>query len=107
MKMQAFVCAAQAQCVTRHLVQVPVVCALPSLGLCVQVMHMHVDPNQLLQVANCAVVGLIACGNTGPSSPVAQQPCLGLGIVRAVDPARGLLYLLTPLPAEQLQQVWA
>ena len=32
-------------------------------------------------------------------------PCLGVGLIRAYDSARGLLYLLTNVPEEQLQQV--
>lgn len=68
----------------------------------VQALHASLDPEQLLQVANGAVVGLVA---GEPEAALQQQPCLGLGILRAVDPQRGLLYLLTPLPAEQLQQV--
>ena len=68
----------------------------------VQALHARLDPGQLLQVANGAVVGLIA---GEPGAPLQQQPSQGLGIRRAVDPRRGLLYLLTPLPAKQLQQV--
>ncbi|KAJ1620061.1 hypothetical protein T492DRAFT_401103 [Pavlovales sp. CCMP2436] len=38
-----------------------------------------------------------------PESPLAD--CLGLGIVRAIDVARGELHILTPLPLAQLQRV--
>jgi hypothetical protein len=31
--------------------------------------------------------------------------CVGVGLVRAVDAERGELYILTPLPAERLEQV--
>ena len=31
--------------------------------------------------------------------------CLGLGLIRTLDTDRGLLYLLTPLPLDQLQRV--
>ncbi len=45
-----------------------------------------------------------------PLQPQQQQPrplpvCLGVGLVRAVDANRGVLYLLTDLPEEQLQTV--
>lgn len=43
----------------------------------------------------------------GPSAGAAGEPraCVGLGIVRAVDPAAGRLFLLTPCPAEDLRGV--
>ena len=31
--------------------------------------------------------------------------CLGLGLIRTLDTERGLLYLLTPLPLDQLRRV--
>ena len=71
----------------------------------VQVLHMHVEPEQVPQVANGSVVGLIASRGGSADGSVAQQRCLGLGIVRSVDPVQDFLYLLTPVPAEQLQQV--
>ena len=40
---------------------------------------------------------------TAPADFPAQ--CLELGVVRAVDTERSLLYLLTPLPIEQLRRV--
>ena len=71
----------------------------------VQVLHMHVEPEQVPQIANGSVVGLIASRGGSADGSVAQQRCLGLGIVRSVDPVQDFLYLLTPVPAEQLQQV--
>ena len=66
---------------------------------------MHVEPDLVPQVANCSVVGLIANGEAGTGGSLAQQRCLGLGIVRSIDPEREVVHLLTPVPAPQLQQV--
>ena len=40
-----------------------------------------------------------------PANPLPPLPCLGLGIVRAADAQRRRLYLLTPLPAAELERV--
>lgn len=85
--------------------------------LAIHVIHSEVPWNQSLFSVNASVVGLakmksdemhrIGDDNNTPyfveKSPVAE--CIGLGIVRNIDPARKLLYVLTPLPLDRLQQV--
>lgn len=85
--------------------------------LAIHVIHSEVPWNQSLFSINASVVGLakmksdemhrIGDDNNTPyfveKSPVAE--CIGLGIVRNIDPARKLLYVLTPLPLDRLQQV--
>ena len=41
----------------------------------------------------------------GTATAESPAQCLDLGLVRAVDTDRSLLYLLTPLPLDQLQRV--
>ena len=53
-------------------------------------------------VLNAALVGLAGARIGSSADP---PPCLGMGLVRAVDMAQGLLYVLTPLDPETLQQV--
>lgn len=52
--------------------------------------------NQLLQSFNGGIVGLCT---------VSEQDCLGLGIVRSIDWKNRLLYILTPVPQNQLSKV--
>ena len=73
-----------------------------------QVLHTALPAEQLGHALNAAVVGL--CAAPAQQQEQAAQlpaPCLGLGIVRAVDARRRLLYVLTPLPEERLQAVAA
>ena len=84
----------------------------------VRTMHERVQPSQVLYALNGAVVGLArvaeataqaardaGAGAVGAAvATLCETPivrCAGLGIVRAIDPERRLLYILTPLaPAE-------
>ncbi|DBA97526.1 TPA: hypothetical protein ACH3X1_015224 [Trebouxia sp. C0004] len=67
---------------------------------------------QVLQALNGSVVavtktaGDALAGNTraGAAATIAVSECLGIGIVRSVDPAKQLLYILTPTPLKLLQQ---
>ena len=92
--------------------------AVPWDAVVVRTMHERVQPSQVLYALNGAVVGLAriseaisqaardASADAGGAAvamlretPIVQ--CAGLGIVRAIDPERRLLYILTPLaPAE-------
>ncbi len=73
----------------------------------IQLRFMHGDvpaPHLLGAALNCAVVGLASAARMA-QSPNAPPPCLGVGLVRAVDMRRRVLYLLTPLPEEAMREV--
>lgn len=90
---------------------------IPWNCVAVHVIHTEVPWDQILFSINASVVGLakierdemhgIGDNNNTPfflaESPVAE--CIGLGIVRNIDPGRKLLYVLTPLTLDRLQQV--
>ncbi len=67
---------------------------------------------QVLQALNGSLVALTkAAGDAlagnkhaGAAATTAVSECLGIGIVRSVDPVKQLLYILTPTPFELLQQ---
>lgn len=67
--------------------------------------HASMAGAQILQALNGAVVGL-----TKPAEKLqsalsgAPSVCLGIGIVRSVDPDKQLLYILTPTAVQDLQQ---
>lgn len=50
---------------------------------------------------NATIVGLAI------SSDVTEQlpQCVGLGLVRAIDPSKGMLYIITPVPQQTLEDV--
>lgn len=63
-------------------------------------------PSQLLFALNCSLVGLCSSPSHASDEPGPQPlPCLGLGIVRAVDAERRRLYVLSPLEEGALEQV--
>lgn len=78
-----------------------------------QLLHGQVAPQQLAYAVNGAVVGLVEGDTEGPSDaapPVSEQvlapaPCVGVGLVRAVDARQGLLYVLTDVPEAELERV--
>lgn len=57
------------------------------------------DIDHIYDVFNGSVVGL--CKDAGLSSNL--HSCIGLGIVRSIDTIKRLYYILTPIPAEKLQ----
>lgn len=67
---------------------------------------------QVLQALNGSLVALTkAAGNVlagnkraGAAATTAVSECLGIGVVRSVDPVKQLLYILTPTPLKLLQQ---
>ncbi|DBB09307.1 hypothetical protein WJX82_006257 [Trebouxia sp. C0006] len=67
---------------------------------------------QVLQALSGSLVALTkAAGDAlagnkhaGAAATTAVSECLGIGIVRSVDPVKQLLYILTPTPFELLQQ---
>jgi polynucleotide 5'-hydroxyl-kinase GRC3/NOL9 len=68
----------------------------------VHVLHGAASPAELPRVLNGAVVGLCRAAGAPPGAPL---PCLGLGVVRAVDAAAGRAYVLTDVEEDALQAV--
>lgn len=103
------------------------VCTLqPARGAC----GVPLSRSDLLRSLNASLVGLLAAppasGDPGgdrmpggdggmarggitvcdePAGQWADHPCLGLGLVRSVDEASGMLFVSTPVPAAQLATV--
>lgn len=91
--------------------------SVPWNQLAIHIMHTELPWDQILYSINASVVGLAEVSvdqmhrreenNLAPyyfvDNPVVE--CHGLGIVRNVDPTRQVLYVLTPLSLEVLQQV--
>lgn len=89
--------------------------AVQIAGLHVRLMRSAVPPHQVLNALIGTVVGLCVGGggsgggwDGGPLS-VTNAPevcnCVGLGIVRAADPSKGTLYILTPVSPGILERV--
>jgi len=74
-------------------------------------MHTSLGEVQLLAALNCSVVGLATSrgqgeGSEGLEGPEGEPlPCLGLGIVRSVNAAKGVLHILTDVEGDMLGQV--
>jgi len=82
--------------ISRLLREPPLAARLSELE--VRLLHQPPLPEgELLRSLNAAVVGLAARGGEGEA-----DECLGLGIVRAVDPASESLLLVTPVPPAAL-----
>lgn len=83
----------------------------------VQIMHCAVPRHEVPAAINGAVVGLAVSGASLDATPTHMHvlststgggvplECLGLAIVRAVDPKSGLVYILSPVSDSQLQRV--
>ncbi|CAH3188431.1 unnamed protein product [Porites evermanni] len=82
----------------------------------IHVMHTEISWNEILYAVNASVVGLARCASeemyrrgdcSTPwcfmRSPITE--CIGLGIVRNIDPVEKLLFVLTPLGLDDLKQV--
>lgn len=65
------------------------------------VLHGGVPPELIPAALNCSIVGLCSSASTA----CAPALCLGLAIVRGVDAANRVLYLLTPAPLKTLERV--
>ncbi|XP_041096192.1 polynucleotide 5'-hydroxyl-kinase NOL9 isoform X2 [Polyodon spathula] len=88
---------------------------VPMRSVALRVVHYDVAPAHVLYTVNASLVGLCslaegvggAGGEEGPvlltHTPVCD--CLGFGVLRGVDVARGLYFIVTPLSAERLKQV--
>ncbi|XP_061908554.1 polynucleotide 5'-hydroxyl-kinase NOL9 [Entelurus aequoreus] len=76
------------------------------------VLHFEVAPSDMLYAANAGVVGLCCMADkvTSNGRPVLLSrppvcPCVGLGVLRGIDMARGLYFVLTPLDPALLRKV--
>ncbi|XP_053498968.1 polynucleotide 5'-hydroxyl-kinase NOL9 [Ictalurus furcatus] len=85
---------------------------VPHSAIALGVTHCNVAPNHILYTANASLVALCClsekvAGRGGPvllsQTPICQ--CVGLGVLRGVDVARGLYFLVTPVPPASLRQV--
>lgn len=77
----------------------------------IDMLFAQVAEAELAFAINGMVVGLVSSADgTGTCQPSPQEHrhvpvCFGFGLVRAVDAQRQVLYVLTDVPEEQLQQV--
>ncbi|KAF4096671.1 hypothetical protein G5714_022640 [Onychostoma macrolepis] len=85
---------------------------VPHSAVAIGVTHCEVAPNNIFYAANASIVGLCCVsekvmGRGGPvvlsQTPICQ--CVGLGVLRGVDMARGLYFLLTPVSPSVLRHV--
>ncbi|KAL3618004.1 hypothetical protein CASFOL_038325 [Castilleja foliolosa] len=68
----------------------------------IKIKHIHcqVPENEAFYSLNASIVGLAV------SSVSEQWPqCVGLGIVRGIDTLKGVLYVITPVPQQSLEDV--
>jgi hypothetical protein len=74
--------------------------AVPAAALPCVALHAAAAPGEAFRLLNGAVVALLAPESSPLSSgdAGAAPRCLGLALVRSVDAAAGMLYLLTPVP---------
>ncbi|XP_062871334.1 polynucleotide 5'-hydroxyl-kinase NOL9 [Trichomycterus rosablanca] len=85
---------------------------VPYTSLALRVTHCDVSPNHILYAANASLVALCCLNEkvAGRGGPVllSQTPickCVGLGVIRGVDMARGLYLLVTPVSPANLRKV--
>ncbi|KAI7794149.1 polynucleotide 5'-hydroxyl-kinase NOL9 [Triplophysa rosa] len=85
---------------------------VPHSSVAIGVVHCEVSPNHILYTVNASLVGLCClsekvAGTGGPvvlsQTPICQ--CVGLGVIRGVDMARGLYFLVTPVSPSVLKHV--
>ncbi|XP_016404510.1 polynucleotide 5'-hydroxyl-kinase NOL9-like [Sinocyclocheilus rhinocerous] len=85
---------------------------VPHSAVAIGLTHCEVAPNNILYAANASIVGLCCLsekvmGRGGPvvlsQTPICQ--CVGLGVLRGVDMARGLYFLVTPVSPSVLRHV--
>ncbi|KAE9608478.1 putative polynucleotide 5'-hydroxyl-kinase [Lupinus albus] len=74
---------------------------VPISSIKVQHLHCEVPISEIFYSLNASIVGL-AVDLEGPES---LPWCLGLGIVRGIDTAKGVLYVITPVPHSALDKV--
>lgn len=85
---------------------------VPNTAVALGVIHCEVVPTHMLYAANASLVGLCCLSEKVASrgGPVLLSqapicPCVGLGVLRGIDMARGLYYVLTPVDPSVLRKV--
>jgi len=77
----------------------------------INILHSDVPRTEMERVLNGAIVGLCSLSERKKERSVDDDiadgllPCLGLGLVRAVDANAGMAYVLSPLTEDRLQMV--
>ncbi|XP_030209999.1 polynucleotide 5'-hydroxyl-kinase NOL9 [Gadus morhua] len=85
---------------------------VPHTAVAIGVTHCEVAPSHVLYAANASLVGLCFLPEkvTSRGGPVVLShaplcPCVGFGVLRGIDMARGLYFLLTPVDPSILRNV--
>lgn len=85
---------------------------VPHTAVALGVIHCNVEPSHMFYAANASLVGLCCLAEkvTSRGGPVLLSqapigPCVGFGVVRGIDMARGLYFLLTPVDPSILRTV--
>ncbi|KAM9343314.1 polynucleotide 5'-hydroxyl-kinase NOL9 isoform 2-T2 [Pholidichthys leucotaenia] len=85
---------------------------VPHTAVALGVIHCEVAPTHMFYAANASLVGLCCLSEkvTSKGGPVILSqapicPCVGFGVLRGIDMARGLYYLLTPVDPSILCKV--
>ncbi|MED6269694.1 hypothetical protein CHARACLAT_002308 [Characodon lateralis] len=85
---------------------------VPNTAVALGVMHCEVAPSHMFYAANASLVGLCCLAEkvTSKGGPVVLSqatlcPCVGFGVLRGIDMARGLYFLLTPVDPSILRKV--
>lgn len=85
---------------------------VPHTAVALGVIHCDVVPSHMFYAANASLVGLCCLGEkvTSRGGPVLLSqppicPCVGFGVLRGIDMARGLYFLLTPVDPSILRKV--
>ncbi|XP_067302275.1 polynucleotide 5'-hydroxyl-kinase NOL9 [Pseudorasbora parva] len=85
---------------------------VPHSSVAIGITHCEVAPSNIFYAVNASIVGLCCLsekvvGRGGPvvlsQTPICQ--CVGLGVLRGVDMARGLYFLVTPVSPSVLRHV--
>nr|XP_004560400.2 polynucleotide 5'-hydroxyl-kinase NOL9 [Maylandia zebra] len=85
---------------------------VPHTAIALGVTHCDVVPSHMFHASNGSLVGLCCLAEKVPSKggPVFLSqapicPCVGFGLLRGIDMARGLYFLLTPVDPSVLRKV--
>ncbi|KAM4564066.1 polynucleotide 5'-hydroxyl-kinase NOL9 [Odontesthes bonariensis] len=85
---------------------------VPNTAVALGVIHCEVIPTHMFYAANASLVGLCCLAEKVASKggPVLLSqapicPCVGFGVLRGIDMARGLYFLLTPVDPSVLRKV--
>lgn len=85
---------------------------VPQSAVALGVIHCEVVPSHMFYAANASLVALCCLGEkvSSKGGPVLLSqapicPCVGFGVLRGIDMARGLYFLLTPVDPSILRNV--